>query len=79
VEEQLGREALVNKEKKPSVKSGAPRIREVNGRILTLKCRVSSAHGGSATASATVAAEEAHHAVAAVAVAVAAPVAAAEV
>ncbi|XP_039855372.1 elastin-like [Panicum virgatum] len=63
VEELLGREALANKEKKPSVKSGAPRIREVNGRTLTLKHRVSSAHGGSATASAAaapVAAAEAH-------------------
>jgi len=34
VEELPGREALANKEKKPSAKSEAPRIKGVNGRTL---------------------------------------------
>ena len=46
VEELPGREALANKEKKPSAKSEAPKIRGVNGRTLTPKCRVSSVHEG---------------------------------
>jgi len=56
VEELPRREALANKEKKPSAKSKAPRIRGVNRRTLTLKRRVSSVHGGWATTSAAAAA-----------------------
>jgi len=82
VEELPRREALANKEKKPSAKSKAPRIRGVNRRTLTPKRRASSAHGGSATAAAAaapVAAAEAHLAAAAAleAAAEAQPVAAA--
>jgi len=72
VEELPGREALTNKEKKPSAKSEASRIRGVNGRTLTQEHRASSVHGGSSTASAPVAAAVAHL------VAGAAPVTAAE-
>src|SRR6185312_15338811 len=58
------------KRRSPSAKSEAPGIRGVNGRTLTPKRRVSSVHGGWATAAA-VAAAEAHLVAAAAALVVA--------